>query len=75
MPVFIQKRGFSRKKMKMLAQVNGLGLCRGGKLREMSYVATIRCRVFAIFNPTTEGMATPQEIRHLQTKRSLTETQ
>ena len=58
----------------MLAQVNGLGLCRGGKLKEMSYVATIRCRVFAIFSPTAERMASLPEIRRLQTKRSLTET-
>ena len=58
----------------MLAQVNGLELCHGGKHKEMSYVATIRCRVFAIFNPTVERMASLPEIRRLQTKRSLTET-
>ena len=57
----------------MLAQVNELELCHGGKHTEMSYVVTILCRVFAIFNLTAERMASLLEIRHLQTKRSLTE--
>ena len=60
--------------MKTLARVSGLGLYHGGKRIEMNYVAMIQCKVFAIFNPTTVRMAILQEIRHLQTKRSLTET-
>ncbi len=58
----------------MLAQVSELGLYRGGKRIETSYVATIRCKVFAIFSLTMVRMGSLQEIRHLQTKRSLTET-
>ena len=54
----------------MLVQVNELELCRGGKHTGTSFAATIQCKVFATFGPTTEMTASLPETRRHRTRPS-----
>ena len=58
----------------MLAQVNELELCRGGKHTGTSCAVTIQCKVFATFGPTTEMTASLLETRRHRIRPSSTET-
>ena len=58
----------------MLVQANELELCRGGKHTGTSCAVKIQCKVFAIFGPTMEMMASLPETRRHRTRPSSIET-
>ena len=54
----------------MLARVNELELCRGGKHTGTNFAVTIQCKVFATFGPTTGMTASLPETRRHRTRPS-----